>query len=140
MTAFLLDTNVVSELVKPKPAAGVVAFMARESDLWMTVITLHELIYGAERAPDPARRVKLIAWTAEIAAHFADHILPVDRAVAETAGRLGALADAQGRPAAALDALIAAAALLRGLTIATRNTKDFEAFGVKLANPWDEAS
>ncbi|WP_158596054.1 type II toxin-antitoxin system VapC family toxin [Oleomonas cavernae] len=132
----LVDTNVVSELVRPRPSPSVVAYLRNQTDLWLSVISLHELTYGAERAPDPVQRSKLLVWTAQISARFGPRIIDLDRHLAEAAGRLRAAADAQGRPADPLDALIAATAISRGLAVATRNTKDFEVFGVTLHNPW----
>ena len=136
MSGFLIDTNVISELARPKPAPGVIAFFQRETNFWLSVITLHELAYGAERVPDPARKTKLLAWIAEINAEFGSRILPLDTETAENAGRLRALANAQGRPAEPLDALIAATALSHGSTLVTRNTKDFAVFAIRLVNPW----
>jgi predicted nucleic acid-binding protein len=138
-SGFLLDTNVVSELVKAKPEPRVIAFLSEVSDAWLSAVTLHELTYGAERSPDPTRRTKLLAWIGQIAAQFSGRVVSIDGEVAELSGRLRAMADAEGRPADPLDALIAANALLRGLTLATRNTRDFEVFGVPLFNPWREA-
>lgn len=140
MEGILLDTNVISELIKPRPDPNTTTFLRKLVHPWLCSITLHELIYGAERSPDPRRRTKLLAWTAQIASDFADQTIPVDREIAEFSGRLRALASAQGRPASVVDAVIAAAAMSRGLRLATRNTRDFEAFGIALVNPWDAAA
>jgi len=136
MTAVLLDTNVLSELVRPKPAAQVASFVRAQSDPLLSVVTLHELTYGAERASDPVRRVKLIAWIASLRAQFAGRIVEVDADIAEQAGRLRAVAESQGRPTEAVDALIAASALSRGAAVATRDTRDFQPLGVHVINPW----
>lgn len=136
MDDLLFDTNVVSELVKPRPDQNVIAFLREAADPWICSITLHELVYGAERSPDPKRRAKLLAWIAQIAAEFAERTIVVDTVVAERSGRLRALAAAQGRPASVVDALIAASAEIQGLVVATRNTKDFAPFGVRVLNPW----
>jgi predicted nucleic acid-binding protein len=136
MVSFLLDTKVISELVKPQPEARVVEFVVQATDPWLSSVTLHELAYGAERSPDLARKAKLNGWIAGIVAEFAGRILVVDEDIAELSGRLRALADAQGRTASVLDALIAASAQVRGLTLATRNTRDFQALGVASVNPW----
>src|SRR5215207_7975802 len=116
MNDILFHTNVVSELVRPKPDPKVMAVLRKAADPWICSITLHELAYGAERSPDPVRRAKLFAWIAQITAEFANRTIVVDSVVAEHSGRLRALAAAQGRPASVVDALIAAAALSRGLT------------------------
>ena len=133
----LFDTNVISELVKPKPDPKVVAFVGQVVSPWISSLTLHELVYGAERSPDPKRRTKLLTWIAQITTEFAERTIDIDAAVAELSGRLRALAAAQGRPATAIDALIAASAEIRGLKLATRNAKDFEPFGVAVLNPWN---
>jgi toxin FitB len=137
VTAVLFDTNVLSELVRPRPDARVAAFVRDQHDPYLSVVTLHELTYGAERAPAAARRAKLIAWIAALRAQFAGRIVPVTEEIAEHAGRLRAAAELQGRPTEAIDALIAASALSRGAALATRDTSDFEPLGVTLINPWN---
>src|SRR5262249_1668134 len=96
----------------------------------ISVLTIHEITYGAERAPDPARRAKLIAWVAAIQSRFVGRIISIDAAIAEQAGRLRAAAEAQGTAADPIDSLIAACALSHGAGIATRNVRDFAALGV----------
>ena len=132
MTDWLVDTNVISELARPRPTAKVVAFLERTTGLHLSVITLHEIAYGADRAPDPVRRAKLTAWLDQLANSFADRIIAVDARIAERAGRLRAAADALGRPADPLDALIAATALERDLKVATRDIDGFRDFGPEL--------
>ena len=136
MTDWLVDTNVISELVRPRPSANVVAFLERTSGLHLSVVTLHEIAYGADRAPDPVRRAKLTAWLGRLSQQFADRVIPVDAGIAERAGRLRAAADALGRRADPLDALIAATALERNLKLATRNVADFRDLGPELHDPW----
>jgi hypothetical protein len=135
VSAVLFDTNVLSELVRPKPEPKVIAFVRAQKDPLISVVTIHELIYGAERAP-PARRVRLIAWVAAIRAQFAGRVITVSEDIAAEAGRLRAAAEAQGRPTEPIDALIAASALARGATIATRNASDFQPMGVPIVDPW----
>jgi len=133
----LLDTNVISELVRPRPDANVLRFLRRAIDPWLSTITLHELVYGAERSASAFQKAKLLAWIAEIGIAFSGRFVIADNEIAERSGRLRALAAMQGRPADPLDALIAASAQVSGLTLATRNTKDFEAFGIAVVNPWE---
>ncbi len=135
MSRILLDTNVLSELIRAQPEPKVVAFVRAQTDPYVSVVTLHELTYGAERAP-AARRAKLTAWIASIRARFAGRILTITEDVATEAGRLRALAEAQGRPTEAIDALIAASALSRAAAVATRNTSDFAPLGVAVIDPW----
>lgn len=135
MSAVLFDTNVLSELVRVRPDANVVAFVRGQREPFISVITLHELTHGAERAV-PARRAKLIAWIASLRAQFTGRIVPVDDVVAAESGRLRAVAEAQGRPTEAIDALIAACAIARGAAVATRNVGDFVPMGVPVIDPW----
>lgn len=138
---FLVDTNVVSELrkVRSGKAAAAVADWAAElpaARLFISVITLHELEHGvllAERA-DPAQGRVLRAWLDEsVPAAFAERILPVDEAVARRAAGLHV-----PDPAPFRDALIGATALVHGMTVATRNVRDFERFaGLVVIDPWE---
>ena len=136
MATYLLDTNVLSEMTRPRPDAKVVEFFAQESDLWLSVISFDEFRFGAEIARDTAKRMKLDIWISELADQFKSRCITVDRQVAEQSGRLRAIAQAKGRGCDPVDALIAASAMSRNLILATRNIKDFEHFGVRLMNPW----
>ncbi|MCC6780466.1 MAG: type II toxin-antitoxin system VapC family toxin [Hyphomicrobiales bacterium] len=136
MSRVLLDTNVLSELVRPKPTPRIQAFVRAQADPLISVLTLHEIVYGAERAPDPVRRARLTAWVAAIRDQFAGRIIDIDPSIVELAGRWRAAAAAEGEPADPIDALIAACAGTHGAIIATRNTRDFAGFGVSLIDPW----
>ncbi len=136
MTRVLLDTNVLSELVRPKPDPKVQAFVRAQTDPLISALTIHEIVFGAERAPDPARRAKLTAWVAAIQSQFTGRIVDIDTNVAEQAGRLRANAASQGANTDPIDALIAACAIARGATVATRNLRDFAPLGVNLVDPW----
>jgi predicted nucleic acid-binding protein len=131
---FLLDTNILSELRKPKPHGGVLAwFTANQSSGFATpAIALFELQMGAEklRQNDPLRAAEFDFWVGRIAS--GSTILPLDAAAAREAARL-----LNKLPVALIaDAMIAAIANVHGLAVATRNTKDFEHFGVRLVNPF----
>ena len=136
MSHVLLDTNVLSELVRPRPESRVEAFVRTQTDPLISVLTIHEIVYGAERAPDPARRTKLLAWVAAIQSRFVGRIISIDAAIAEQAGRLRAAAETQGAVADPIDSLIAACAISHGAHIATRNVRHFAIFGVGLIDPW----
>ena len=137
---FLLDTTTVSELRKVRAGranAGVATWAegARSAQLFVSVITIHELEHGvllAERT-DPARGRLLRTWLDQsVAAAFAERILPVDEAVARRAAALHV-----PDPAPFRDALIGATAFVHGMTVVTRNVRDFERFdGLEVVNPW----
>lgn len=136
MTKILFDTNVLSELVRPKPAPKVQAFVRAQTDPLISALSIHELVFGAERAKEQARRTKLLSWIAGIRSQFAGRIVDVDADIAEHAGRLRAGATSQGANTDLMDALIAACATAKGAAIATRNIRDFAPLGVKMINPW----
>ena len=138
---FLLDTNVLSELRRPEHAAPSVIGWSRDnkrSAFSLSVFTVHELEYGTlmlERR-DARQGRGLRKWlTEKILVDFADRILPATLEIALVGARLH-IPDRRGEK----DAWIAATALVHGLTVVTRNVRHFESTGVKLLNPWIEAS
>ncbi|WP_439494344.1 type II toxin-antitoxin system VapC family toxin [Bosea sp. (in: a-proteobacteria)] len=135
--AYLIDTNVVSELTKRAPSPSVIGFLSKSSDLFISVIVFHELEYGIHCAADAERRAKLQAYALSLRQQFAGRIIDVDLQLAETAGRLRAFERSTGRVLAELDALIAATAMVKGYILVTRNIKDFETLSIPLLNPWD---
>ena len=136
MTPVLLDTNVLSELVRTRPEPRVMAFVADVAEPLISMLTLHELAYGAARVADLERRERLMAWVGSLRQRFEVRLVDVDADVADVAGRLRAAPTARGQPTDPMDALIAASALVRGATVATRNVRDFEPFGVDVVDPW----
>ena len=133
---YLLDTNVVSELRKPKPDRNVKrwARSAPPSALFLSVITILELETGVLRVErrDARQGAALRAWLdTQVLPVFSDRILPIDTVVAQHRARLPV-----PDPMADGDALIAATALVHGLTVVTRNTGDFIRAGVELLDPW----
>lgn len=134
--AFLVDTNVLSEARKGTRAhAGVTAFFERADDesLHVSVLTIGELHKGVERIRrrDAAAASALARWLRSIEREFADRIVPIDTEIATAWGAL----DAAG-PLPAIDGLLAATALARGLTLVTRNVRDVRRTGVKLLDPF----
>ena len=132
--SFLLDTNVVSEIRRGRdPYVRAWANGVEDIDLYVSVMTLGEIRKGIEllRSRDPAQAEVFADWLGELHSRFAERIVPIDAAVAEEWGRLNAAA-----PRNTVDSLIAASARVRGLTVVTRNTGDFEDCGVALINPW----
>jgi predicted nucleic acid-binding protein len=136
--SFLLDTNVVSEWVRPRPNAGVMAWLAEadEDGVFLSVVTLAELRHGIERMAAGQRRRRLNEWLAnDLIFRFEGRVVPVDVAVADSWGRLTASREASGRPISVADAFIAATAAVHGLTLVTRNVADFERT-VRTISPW----
>lgn len=136
---YVLDTNVVSELARPRPDARVLGFLAAEPRLAVSVMLFHELQFGAEILGDPAQQARLKHFVTKMRHRFGPDTLPVTLPIAGTAARLRAVARSQGRVLAVADALMAATALEAGLTLATRNGRDFAALGVPLLNPFEGA-
>jgi len=138
---FLLDTNVVSEWAKPRPDAGVVAWLADvdEDRVFVSVVTLAELRYGIERMAAGNRRRRLDEWLRdELPLRFEGRVLAIDTAVADAWGHVVMHSEAAGRPIGAMDALIAATVRVHDLTLVTRNASDFESTVKAIVNPWIE--
>ncbi len=131
---YLLDTNIVSELRKPRPHGAVVAWLRSldQRDLYISAVTLGELQAGIEiaREPDAAKAAEIEAWVDRVSAIW--NVLPMDEATFRMSARL------MHRRSDDLleDAMIAATARVHGLQIVTRNVRDFKDFGVKIFNPF----
>jgi predicted nucleic acid-binding protein len=135
VSGFLLDTNVVSELVKPKPDPNVIRWFEAtdENLLYLSVLTLGEIRKGITSLPDGSRRVKLETWLdGYFIPRFSGRILAVDQMIADRWGRLSGSAVARGTPLPVIDALLAATALHYDLTLVTRDTQ----LDVPSFNPW----
>ena len=135
---YLLDTCLLSELVRPAPNPAVLEWMgARTSaDLFVSALTLAELERGIVRLPPSRRQSELATWLASVQAGFGQRTLAFTRDTAGYWARLCAQAEAAGKPMAAFDSLIAATALEHGLAVVTRNVSDFASALVVLINPW----
>ena len=135
---FLLDTCVVSELIKPAPDALVLAWTADtpESSCFLSAVTVGEVMGGISRLPAGKRRSRLEAWFEGLLTRYESRVLAVDAAVARQWGRLAGELARRGAPTSMADGLIAATAIRHGLKLATRNVADFKPFGVELVDPW----
>ncbi len=132
---FLLDTNVVSELARKTPDPDVVAFVAGQARLCVSVVLFHELVYGVETA-SPEHKPRLTVFLARLRERFGASALLVDLAIADTAGRLRALEKENGRVLTVADSLMAATAVVHDLQLVTRNVKDFATLGLHVVNPF----
>lgn len=136
----LLDTNVVSELMKPAPDAAVERwYLLNEEDIALPSVALAELAYGIARLPNGARREALAARLVEWRLRYADRILPFGVTAALRYGPMMAAAEAAGRPMSLPDAQVAAIALDENASVATRNSRHFEPSSIRLIDPWREA-
>lgn len=140
MSGFLLDTNIPSETVRLRPEGRVTEWIARQANdtLFLSVVTIGELRRGFITAPDPQRRARLERWLeTDVLLWFDGRILPVTKEIADRWGVIDGTCQLRGTPANTADGMIAATALEHGLTVVTRNVKDFSLFGVPLFNPWE---
>ena len=134
----ILDTNVVSELMRPAGDPRVLSWMRKtgDGDLATTAITVAEIEYGLARLPDGSRADALRTAAAALWESFATAILPFDVSAARDYGVLTAARESAGRPTSAFDAQIAAIAKVHNAKVATRNVADFQGMGLKLIDPW----
>ena len=142
MSGFLLDTNIISELVKPRPEANVAAWIEAtdESLLHLSVLTLGEIQRGIASLPPSKRRATLEAWlNKDLRARFEGRILIVDEEVADRWGLLTATARNNGIVLPVIDGLLAATALEHNLTLVTRDTGQIPSMGVAVFNPWQKS-
>ncbi len=136
--SFLLDTNVVSEAVAKTPSPDVLAWVRAQpsASLHLSVATIAEIDFGIARLADSLRRGRLQLWRDGVVASVGGRILPVDLIVASAWAKLRARAQAENRTMPLIDALLAATADVHGLTLVTRNVRDFEAWPGAILNPW----
>lgn len=136
---YLVDTCVLSELVKPRPSEAVVAWVRSrdEADLFLSVLTLGELRKGIDRLDDGVRRRQLERWLeTDLLDRFTGRVLAVDGAVALEWGRILAAAEKEGAPVPVVDSLLAATAIVHRLVVATRNVAHLERCHAEVEDPW----
>jgi predicted nucleic acid-binding protein len=139
--SFLLDTAVVSELIRKSPSVLVSKWIDSrdEASLYLSVLTIGELEQGIAGLPASARRNRLQSWVRrDLVERFGGRLLPIDARTATRWGTVTGESEKRGRPLPVIDSLIAATALVHGFTVVTRNVEDFERRGATCVNPWNE--
>lgn len=136
----IVDTNVVSELMRPAPSEAVLMWVAAQpaARLFTTTITQAEILFGVALLPEGRRRSGLATAAKQMFVEdFADRVLPFDAVAADAFAPIAGMRRQQGRPMGAFDAQIAAIAASRGAALATRNVSDFLNCGLTVLNPWE---
>jgi predicted nucleic acid-binding protein len=135
---YLLDTCLLSELVKTVPEPSVTDWVGQRKapDLFVSALTIAELHRGVTKLAVSKRRSELADWLQALEVSFENQMLPFTHVTAHVWAEMSAQSEAQGRPLAMMDSFIAATALANGLTLVTRNVKDFATTGVEIVNPW----
>jgi hypothetical protein len=136
--SFLLDTNVISEWVKPQPSPALMRWTdsVDEDSVFLSVISLAELRYGVDRMSSGKRQRRLEQWLSfELPLRFEGRVLPVDPSVADACGKIVRRSEVLGHPIEAMDAFLAATAEVHRLTLVTRNVQHFTVLKT-VFNPW----
>jgi hypothetical protein len=139
--SFLLDTSVISELVRKSPHLPVLEWIGAqdEASLYLSVLTIGELEKGIARLPASARRNRLQSWVRrDLVQRFGERLLALELRAAAQWGVLTGESAKRGQPLPVIDSLIAATALANDLAVVTRNVDDFRRCGVACVNPWDQ--
>lgn len=137
--SYLLDTNILSEALRPAPEPAVLEWLANadESATFVSVITLGELRFGIENLPPSKRRQALEQWFAiDFSRRFGKRLIDVDAQIAAVWAIVTAEARRQGQGLGVPDALLAATARVHDLTLVTRDVRDFSGLGIRLLDPW----
>ena len=137
MSGYLLDTNVVSEVIRAAPNPGVSTFFTDQDELWLSSVVVHELEYGLQRLAEHQRRASLSVKLSRLIAQYEDRILPLDRRSAEWAATFRVHSERSGYTISLPDAFIAGVAKTNDLVVATRNVSDFQSVDVGVFNPWE---
>lgn len=133
----LVDTNVLSQITRPKGDTSVIAWIAENFDrMLIPSIVASELLYGAHKQADPVQRQRLIATTETLLLRCAGKFVAFDAEDAMLHGRITGEAARTGKTRPARDSMMAAMAVIRRLPVVTRNVRDFEGLGLTLVNPW----
>jgi predicted nucleic acid-binding protein len=136
MKAYLLDTNVISEIMTTEPNQRVIDFLAQIKESYLSAITLLSCTMACSFLPEGQRRNTIANKLQSLLTHYNDYIIPVTQAIALQAAVLRADAKQEGRIVHLADALIASTAKVNNWIVATRNTNDFIGSGVEIIDPW----
>lgn len=138
----ILDTNVLSELMRPQPSPLVRDWIGQQmsDELCTTAVTVAEIRYGLERLPDGRRKASLVAAATEVFTALGEYIYPFDTNAAIAYAQIVSRRDSLGLPIEGFDAQIAAICRTRGAALATRNGKEFEETGIDVVDPWQETA
>jgi len=140
--SYLLDTNVISELISKRPKKRVVEWLDRldPNTIYLSVITIGEIRKGIEKLPPSKRRERIKEWLeSDLLLRFQGRILEITKEVMLIWGELTGRLEREGRPITAIDSLVAAIALQGNYRLVTRNEHDFQYTGVTIINPWKES-
>jgi predicted nucleic acid-binding protein len=140
VSGFLIDTNVISEFVRPRPNAHVISWLEaiEPAMLFASVVTFGEIRLGIEDMPLSKRRSELEEWLEKgMPAWFESNLLPITKAIADRWGQITIQAKRKGTPLSTADGFIAATALVHGLVVVTRDVSGFGQTGAGLVNPWE---
>lgn len=136
---YLLDTCVISEVIKAKPSSNVIKWIKQEeeSNFFISVLTIGELHKGIEKLNEPKRKDELHNWVeSDLRERFCNRIINIDMPVVTMWGKIQGMAERVGKPMPAIDSLIAATGITHHLTVVTRNISDMKESGAVLYNPW----
>jgi toxin FitB len=139
----LLDTNVISEFLKPEFNQNAALWLEAQDRgaLYLSTVTIAEIAYGVSRLQDGKRKTRLEEKIRQITREdFAQRVLPLDGVSAWCSGEIRVRRERVGKPVSLADAAIAATAITHGLSLATRNIRDFEGLDLKLINPFEDAA
>ncbi len=137
---YLLDTCVISELVKPAPNSRVITWMNRipSERLFLCSLTIGEIRKGLTKFPESKKKERLTDWLNTLLENYQDRIHSIDNTVADNWGIMQGKAEKDGMPMSSIDSLIAATAYTHNLILVTRNEDDFQASNLSIFNPWND--
>jgi len=136
---YLLDTNIISELIKPTPNSNVVSFLdsLNEDDVFISVITIGEIQFGIQKLPSSKKKEQLLSWLyADLLARFHNKVVDIDVETMLLWGEVSQQLKAKGTPMPIMDLLIAATCLKGNYMLITRNEKDFTHLDIEITNPF----